>query len=82
MIQTISILGGRSREGRPEPVQRVDLQMGQVVSVVDPAIAGATRGLADRVSAHRVLADFVLNLPPARPSRQAEICRTQGKEEK
>ena len=40
MIETITILGGRGRDGAPEPVERVTLSMGDVVSVVGPTGSG------------------------------------------
>ena len=42
MIETISILNGRGRDGRPEPFERIDLQMGQEVSIVGPTGSGKT----------------------------------------
>jgi hypothetical protein len=36
MIETITIFGGHSRDGKPEAVQRIDLKMGDVVSIVGP----------------------------------------------
>ena len=34
MIDPITILGGKSRSGIPEPVERIDLKMGDVVGFV------------------------------------------------
>ena len=36
MIETITILGGRNRAGVAEAVERIDLKMGDVVSIVGP----------------------------------------------
>jgi len=47
MIQTISILSGRGRDGQPEPFGRIDLQMGQVVSIVGPTGSGKTTFIGD-----------------------------------
>lgn len=47
MIQSISILGGRSKSGQPEPVQRIDLKMGDVVSIVGPTGSGKTTFIND-----------------------------------
>lgn len=46
-LQSISILGGRSRTGETEPVSRVDLLMGQVVAVVGPTGSGKTTLIND-----------------------------------
>ena len=40
MIQTITILGGHGKTGEPEPVPRIDLRMGDVVSIVGPTGSG------------------------------------------
>ncbi len=47
MIQSITILGGRSRSGQPEAVQRIDLHMGDVVSIVGPTGSGKTTFIND-----------------------------------
>jgi len=47
MIQSITILGGRSRGGEPEAVQRIDLNMGDVVSIVGPTGSGKTTLIND-----------------------------------
>ena len=47
MIQTITILGGYSRSGNPEPVGRIDLKMGDVVSIVGPTGSGKTTLIND-----------------------------------
>lgn len=47
MIRTITILGGHGKDGRPEPVQRIDLRMGDVVSVVGPTGSGKTTLIND-----------------------------------
>ncbi len=46
-IQNITILGGMSRSGQPEPVQRIDLNMGDVVSIVGPTGSGKTTLIND-----------------------------------
>lgn len=47
MIQTITIIGGKSRAGEREAVQRVDMQMGDVVSIVGPTGSGKTTLIND-----------------------------------
>lgn len=47
MIQSITILSGHSRSGEPEPVQRIDMQMGDVVSIVGPTGSGKTTLIND-----------------------------------
>jgi ABC-type lipoprotein export system ATPase subunit len=47
MIDTISILGGRGKSGAPEPVTRVDLHMGEVISIVGPTGSGKTTLIND-----------------------------------
>ena len=47
MIETITILTGQDREGKPELVERVDLAMGDVVSVVGPTGSGKTTLIND-----------------------------------
>jgi ABC-type lipoprotein export system ATPase subunit len=47
MIQSITLLGGKSRSGEAEPVQRVDMKMGDVVSVVGPTGSGKTTLIND-----------------------------------
>jgi len=47
MIQSITILGGRGRSGDPEVVGRIDLRMGDVVSVVGPTGSGKTTLIND-----------------------------------
>jgi ABC-type lipoprotein export system ATPase subunit len=42
MIETITILGGRGKGDTAEPVQRLDLKMGDVVSIVGPTGSGKT----------------------------------------
>jgi ABC-type lipoprotein export system ATPase subunit len=46
-IESISILGGRGRAGEPEAVRRIDLQMGDVVSIVGPTGSGKTTLIND-----------------------------------
>jgi ABC-type lipoprotein export system ATPase subunit len=47
MIETITIFGGHSRDGKPEAVQRIDLKMGDVVSIVGPTGSGKTTFIND-----------------------------------
>jgi len=47
MIKSISILGGHGREGQADKVERIDLQMGNVVSVVGPTGSGKTTLIND-----------------------------------
>ena len=47
MIETISILNGQGRDGQPEPFERIDLHMGQVVSIVGPTGSGKTTFIND-----------------------------------
>ena len=47
MIETISIFSGRGRDGRQEPFDRIDLKMGQVVSIVGPTGSGKTTFIND-----------------------------------
>lgn len=47
MIDTITILGGRGKNGTVEPVQRIDLRMGDVISVVGPTGSGKTTLIND-----------------------------------
>ena len=47
MIETITILGGRGRDGQREPVREVTLRMGDVVSVVGPTGSGKTTFIND-----------------------------------
>ena len=47
MIETITIIGGRSRSGGPEAVERIELKMGDVVSIVGPTGSGKTTLIND-----------------------------------
>ena len=47
MIETITILGGRDKAGRAEPVRRIDFKMGDIVSVVGPTGSGKTTLIND-----------------------------------
>ncbi len=47
MIQSISILAGRGKNGRTEAFPRIDLKMGQVVSIVGPTGSGKTTLIND-----------------------------------
>jgi ABC-type lipoprotein export system ATPase subunit len=46
-IQRITVIGGQGRDGRPEPLARLDLEMGQVLSVVGPTGSGKTALIND-----------------------------------
>ena len=47
MIEKISILSGHGRNGRPESFGRIDMTMGQVVSIVGPTGSGKTTFIND-----------------------------------
>ena len=47
MIETITILGGHGKTGELEPVERLDLQMGNVASIVGPTGSGKTTLIND-----------------------------------
>ncbi|MGO8691322.1 MAG: ATP-binding cassette domain-containing protein [Thermoguttaceae bacterium] len=47
MIEKISILSGHGRQGRPDVFDRIDLTMGQVVSIVGPTGSGKTTLIND-----------------------------------
>jgi ABC-type lipoprotein export system ATPase subunit len=47
MIEKISILSGHGRQGRQEAFDRIDLKMGQVVSIVGPTGSGKTTLIND-----------------------------------
>lgn len=47
MIKTITILGGRGKASAKEEVQRIDLNMGDVVSIVGPTGSGKTTLIND-----------------------------------
>jgi ABC-type lipoprotein export system ATPase subunit len=47
LINTITILGGHGKNGTAEPVQRIDLRMGDVISVVGPTGSGKTTLIND-----------------------------------
>src|SRR5512141_3036746 len=65
MIETITILGGHSRSGVPEAVERIEMKMGDVISVVGPTGSGKTTlindlelfAFANTPSGRRVLVD-------------------------
>lgn len=46
-MQTITIMGGHGKNGRPEKVERIDLKMGDVVSIVGPTGSGKTTLIND-----------------------------------
>jgi ABC-type lipoprotein export system ATPase subunit len=46
-IETITIIGGHSKSGEPEAVERVDFQMGDVISIVGPTGSGKTTLIND-----------------------------------
>ena len=47
MIETITILGGHNRAGVPEAVTRIDMKMGDVISIVGPTGSGKTTLIND-----------------------------------
>ena len=47
MIEKISILSGHGRNGQPESFGRIDMTMGQVVSIVGPTGSGKTTLIND-----------------------------------
>ena len=47
MIEQITILGGAGKKNEPEPVRRIDLRMGDVVSIVGPTGSGKTTLIND-----------------------------------
>jgi ABC-type lipoprotein export system ATPase subunit len=47
MIESITILGGRGRSGEPDGVDRIELRMGDVVSIVGPTGSGKTTLIND-----------------------------------
>ena len=47
MIESVTILGGRGKNGAPEPVERIDLKMGNVASIVGPTGSGKTTFIND-----------------------------------
>jgi ABC-type lipoprotein export system ATPase subunit len=47
MIKNISILGGHGKNGQSESFGRLDLAMGQVVSIVGPTGSGKTTLIND-----------------------------------
>lgn len=46
-IRRITVIGGHGRDGRPEPVAGMDLEMGRVLSVVGPTGSGKTALIND-----------------------------------
>jgi ABC-type lipoprotein export system ATPase subunit len=86
-ITSITILGGRGKLGDPEPIRRIDLQMGQVISVVGPTGSGKTTLINDlelfadgtTPTGRRILTDG--EVPPAEyrddPSRHPIALITQ-----
>jgi ABC-type lipoprotein export system ATPase subunit len=47
VIETITVLGGHSKDGAKEPVTRVDMKMGDVVTIVGPTGSGKTTLIND-----------------------------------
>lgn len=47
MIKTITILPGINRSGKPEPIQNIELNMGNVISIVGPTGSGKTTLIND-----------------------------------
>ncbi|NLW50147.1 MAG: ATP-binding cassette domain-containing protein [Candidatus Brocadiaceae bacterium] len=46
-IEALTVLGGRGKDGEPEPVAEVTLEMGNVISVVGPTGSGKTALIND-----------------------------------
>jgi ABC-type lipoprotein export system ATPase subunit len=46
-METLTILGGRNRAGEPEPVPRLDLEVGRVLAIVGPTGSGKTTLIND-----------------------------------
>jgi len=47
MIDNLTLFGGHGRDGNPEPVRRIDLKMGEVISIVGPTGSGKTTLIND-----------------------------------
>jgi len=47
MINQVTVFGGRGKDGRAEPVERVDMNMGDIVSIVGPTGSGKTTLIND-----------------------------------
>lgn len=47
LLREISILPGRTKDGRQEPFERIDLQVGEIISVVGPTGSGKTALISD-----------------------------------
>jgi len=47
LIESVTILGGWGRSGEPEPVERIEFKMGNVVSIVGPTGSGKTTLIND-----------------------------------
>ncbi|MFZ4399716.1 MAG: ATP-binding cassette domain-containing protein [Bacteroidales bacterium] len=46
-IQKITVFGGKGKEGKPEKVERFDLEMGDIISIVGPTGCGKTTLIND-----------------------------------
>ncbi|MCE5271245.1 ATP-binding cassette domain-containing protein [bacterium] len=72
MVESLTILGGVGRDGQPEPVERVEMRMGDMVSIVGPTGSGKSTLIddiellaeANTPSGRRILIDGCT--PPAR----------------
>lgn len=47
MLERITLMGGRGKDGKPEGVERIDLAMGDIVSIVGPTGSGKTTLIND-----------------------------------
>ena len=47
MIHSISVIMGKGKTGKKEPVERIDFKMGDVVSIVGPTGSGKTTFIND-----------------------------------
>jgi ABC-type lipoprotein export system ATPase subunit len=46
-IESVTLLGGRDKDGAPEPVQEITIRVGEVVAIVGPTGSGKSRLLGD-----------------------------------
>ena len=77
MIETITILGGHGKSGAPEPVRRLDLRMGDVVSIVGPTGSGKTTLINDI----ELFADAEYADGPARPHQRHAPLRREYRDD-
>ena len=46
-VRELTVLGGTDKDGRPEPVRRLTLRPGDVVTIVEPTGSGKSAPLRD-----------------------------------